>query len=120
MTDPKTLAAAFQALDGEVKPEVGPLEAAPKYRIQLVKSLLYKTILEIIGEKAAAKLQSGAKDIKRKLMTGKQVIDTDPAATDLYKPIPKYEGSIQVSGKERDLFDILAIICWKRFLYCLL
>lgn len=68
-----------------------------------MKSLLYKTILEIIGEKAAAKLQSGAKDITRKLMTGKQVIDSDPAATDLYKPIPKYEGSIQVSGKKHQM-----------------
>lgn len=42
LSDPETLRSVLQALDGEVKPEGGPLESADQYRIQLVKTLLYK------------------------------------------------------------------------------
>lgn len=108
LSDSRTLKLALQALDKEVKPEMAPLESAESYRIQLVKTLLYKTILEIVGSKVARKMQSGAKDILRKMIKGEQNFDTDNEAsnTALYKAVPKYEGGIQASGEAEYTGDI--------------
>ncbi|ODN05815.1 Aldehyde oxidase 4 [Orchesella cincta] len=106
LTDEKTLRDALQALEKEVRPDVGPLESSPFYRIQLAKTLLYKTILEIIGEKAAQKFRSGSSDLERIITKGKQTYDASQAETNLYKSVPKYEGTIQASGEAEYTADI--------------
>ncbi|CAL8096692.1 unnamed protein product [Orchesella dallaii] len=106
LTDEKSIRDALQALEKEVRPDVGPLEASPFYRIQLAKSLLYKTILELIGEKAAEKIRSGSSDLVRIITKGKQTYDANKADTNLYKSVPKYEGSIQASGEAEYTADI--------------
>ncbi|ODN05821.1 Indole-3-acetaldehyde oxidase [Orchesella cincta] len=106
LLEEKTLQDVLQALEKEVKPEGGPLEAAPEYRIKLAKTLLYKTILEIVGEKGGDKLRSGATDIIRNTTKAQQVYDTNESETNLYKAVPKYEGAIQVSGEAEYTGDI--------------
>ncbi|CAL8096700.1 unnamed protein product [Orchesella dallaii] len=106
LLDEKTLQDVLQTLENEVKPEEGPLEATPEYRIKLAKSLLYKTLLEIVAEKASDKLRSGATDIIRSTSKAQQSYDTNDSDTTLYKAVPKYEGAIQASGEAEYTGDI--------------
>ncbi|ODN02750.1 putative aldehyde oxidase 1 [Orchesella cincta] len=99
LRNPATLQDALQALDKEVTPTEGPLEASPAYRVHLAKSLLYKTILEIVRDEAGANLRSGSTDLVRIMTKGKQTFDEGKENATLFKSVPKYEATIQASGE---------------------
>jgi hypothetical protein len=93
-------------MEKEVNPDVKLPEADPAYRRGLAKSLLYKTILEILGSKVDRSKKSGATDIPRGISTGKQVFDSDKTDSSLYKEIPKIEAKWQASGEAEYVPDI--------------
>ncbi|CAG7720322.1 unnamed protein product [Allacma fusca] len=108
LADPNALKQAIRTLDEEVEPDHHLPDATPQYRKQLTKSLLYKVILGILGEKADENLRSGAIDLPRKPNSGKQIYDTDEDFADspLYKPVAKLEALIQCSGEAEYVNDI--------------
>ncbi|XP_035713400.1 xanthine dehydrogenase/oxidase isoform X1 [Folsomia candida] len=103
----KTISGAIESLQREVQPTSGGVEADPKYRKILTQALLYKFILGILGDSVSPRVQSGARDIDRYLMQGKQDFDTsDTSEWPLYQPISKIEGKVQASGEAEYVNDM--------------
>jgi len=125
--DDKVIQGAMDALDRELKPDVSFLEAAPEYRKNLAKSLLYKVItistqanhiptlpqkityssnltfksqamMGLMKDKVSTTLKSGADEIERHMSKGIQSYDVEKDAKSLYKAVPKIESYAQASG----------------------
>ncbi|XP_042860846.1 xanthine dehydrogenase/oxidase-like [Penaeus japonicus] len=99
LEDEGVLQAAMQALANEVKPDNLPQDPAPEYRLSVAQTLLYKMVLGIVGDAAAATVTSGATDLERPLSSGQQTYDQNTETWPLGKPIPKLEARMQCAGE---------------------
>ncbi|CAG7828319.1 unnamed protein product [Allacma fusca] len=107
LKDVSTLQEAMKTLEDEIQPSNQLPDASPEYRKALTQSLLYKTILQIVGVDASSKNQSGSKQIKKGKTKGKQVFDMDKSMWPLNKPVAKIEAAAQCSGEAVFISDIL-------------
>ncbi|XP_021947093.1 xanthine dehydrogenase/oxidase [Folsomia candida] len=101
-----TLTSTMDTLEAELKPNETPTEGSQTYRKTLAQSLLYKTILSILGESAKASIKSGGQDLEHGPMSGKQTFESDQKEWPLYQPIPKLEAAVQASGEAEYVNDI--------------
>ncbi|XP_035716520.1 indole-3-acetaldehyde oxidase [Folsomia candida] len=96
----------MDTLEAELKPDHNPTEGSTIYRKTLAQSLLYKTILSILGDSVKAPLRSGGQDLEHGPMSGQQTFDSDQKEWPLYQPIPKIEAAVQASGEAEYINDI--------------
>ncbi|OXA40303.1 putative aldehyde oxidase 1 [Folsomia candida] len=96
--DKGALIKTMDTLEAELKPDHNPTEGSTIYRKTLAQSLLYKTILSILGDSVKAPLRSGGQDLEHGPMSGQQTFDSDQKEWPLYQPIPKIEAAVQASG----------------------
>ncbi|XP_037794702.1 indole-3-acetaldehyde oxidase-like [Penaeus monodon] len=106
LEDEATVQAALTALRDEIHPDDLPVNPSAKYRIDVAQSLLYKTILGIVGDIADASVASGASDLERPLASGQQNYDENTDRWPLSKPVTKVEGHIQCSGEADYVADL--------------
>ncbi|XP_076041684.1 uncharacterized protein LOC143025623 [Oratosquilla oratoria] len=95
-----------EILVAELKPDSKPQDASPEYRKTLAAALLYKTLLEVIQDKADCKVQSGGQDLVRPPTHSCQEFDTDSTKWPLEQPVPKIESLLQLSGEAQYTNDI--------------
>ncbi len=60
--------------------------------------IYFQFVLAIIGDEAAPEFRSGALNLERKIMSGKQDYDTDPNEWPVNQPTIKVEARAQCSG----------------------
>nr|XP_045608547.1 xanthine dehydrogenase/oxidase-like [Procambarus clarkii] len=101
------LQAAMAALAEEIQPDSQPADASPQYRLALAQNLLYKTILGIVGDAAAANVASGATDLVRPVSSGQQSFDQNTDVWPLAQPVMKLEAPIQCTG-EAEFVEFMA------------
>ncbi|XP_037080516.1 xanthine dehydrogenase-like [Pollicipes pollicipes] len=105
LAEPTTLKAALQTLLDEVQPQPDPELADVVYRRRLAASLLYKAVLHALGERVPARLRSGAEQLTRPGLSGRQQFDTDPALWPVSQAVPKLEAQVQTSGEAEFVDD---------------
>ena len=98
-TDP-ALKEALGQLDKDLLPDDKPQDASPEYRKKLAQSLLYKFILDLVGDEISPELRSGGSLLHRPISKGEQHYDENKEDWPVGKPIPKLESNVQVSGIE--------------------
>ncbi|XP_042858609.1 indole-3-acetaldehyde oxidase-like [Penaeus japonicus] len=109
LEDEAVLQTAFKALRDEILPDNLPENPSAQYRIDLGQTLLYKTILGIVGDFADPSVAGGASDLERPLASGRQSYDQNPDRWPLSKPVAKVEGHIQCSGEAEFVADMPAL-----------
>lgn len=98
----ETLQSAISYLDNEVTPDWVLPDASPEYRKELAISLFYKFVLNTAPDgKVKSEYQTGGEILQRPLSSGRQTFDTYKDKYPLTKPVPKYEGLLQVSGEAK-------------------
>lgn len=97
---------AAKILGKEVKPDAKPQDASPQYRRSLAQSLLYKTIVSILGDKVSSEITSAGTVLERPLSSGQQEFDMNRDMWPVGKAIPKVESATQISGEAVYLDDI--------------
>lgn len=103
----ETLQSAISYLNNELSPDWVLPDASPEYRKNLAISLFYKFVLNTAPEdKVKPAHRTGGEILHRTLSSGTQMFDTYQDKFPLTKPVPKYEGLIQVSGEAQYSNDI--------------
>ncbi|XP_013406957.1 xanthine dehydrogenase isoform X2 [Lingula anatina] len=105
LLDQKTLTGAYSTLANEISPMLE--EGSPDYRKRLAVALFYKCVLSIVGEKAGARMRSGATKLidQRPVSSGQQSFDTDPSKYPLNEPMPKVLARQQTAGEAMYILD---------------
>jgi len=106
LADEKDFQQALDVLDGELKPQMDLTAPDNDYLKTVAKGLLYKFALHVIGDKASARVRSGALDLERGLSSGKQEFGTDHKEWPVSKPTIKVEARAQCSGEAEYVCDI--------------
>ncbi|XP_070000799.1 uncharacterized protein [Penaeus vannamei] len=109
LTDSETVLEAAKLVGQEVKPDSHPQDATPAYRTSLAQSLLYKTIVGILGDRVPASIRSAGPNIERPLSSGKQTFDMNRESWPIGEPVPKLESAAQISGEAVYLDDVPAL-----------
>ncbi|KAG0710872.1 Xanthine dehydrogenase [Chionoecetes opilio] len=102
LEDETVLQEALSVLASEVDPDSPPGGASPEYRQALTQTLLYKMVLEILGDSAGSAVVSGGSDLKRPVSSGQQTFPENTEAWPIGKPVTKIEAPIQCSGGEAE------------------
>ncbi|XP_046441655.1 indole-3-acetaldehyde oxidase-like isoform X1 [Daphnia pulex] len=97
---------AQKVLDQELCPEEHLLNPDSDYLKTVAQGLFYKFVLTIFGDKAAPEFRSGALNLERKIMSGKQDYDIDSKEWPVNQPTIKVEARAQCSGEAKYIDDI--------------
>ncbi|XP_061183006.1 uncharacterized protein LOC133191267 [Saccostrea echinata] len=102
-----TLTRALSLFTQEAVPdEVNPVLTSVDFRRNVAAGLLYRFVLDVLGDKVSPLYRSGATPLSRPLSSGKQSYDTNPTVWPLTQPISKVEAYNQTIGKAEYINDI--------------
>ena len=99
LSEPATIPGALALLSSEIT-------TADEFRKNLSVSLMYKTMLALLGEKVPEKLRSGSEHIQRPLMSSEQGLVTEEDKWPLTQPMPRVTAKMQVAGEAEYVNDI--------------
>jgi len=108
LNDNNVVKEAIKMLKSETFPSQDPHDPSAEYRTQLVQTLFYKGILDILGTDVDPKKRTGADDLRflRPVSKAKQTYNTDKKQYPVNEPIEKLEGKLQTSGEAEFTNDI--------------
>ncbi|CAG7825616.1 unnamed protein product [Allacma fusca] len=106
INDIRIINECMRVLDEEIVPQVKPPDASAAYKKLVAKSLFYKVILKIFGNKISPKVQSGSSILSHGVTRGTQKYDSDQRQWPLYQPVAKLEAVAQCTGEAEYINDI--------------
>lgn len=106
LDDEKIFQGALNVLEQELCPEEHLLNPDSDYLKCVAQGLFYKFALTVIGEKSSSFLKSGAHNLERDIMVGKQDYDTDSKEWPVNQPTIKIEARAQCSGEAKYIDDM--------------
>merc|ERR1711892_268794 len=110
LSDSQVVKEAIELLGEEAQPTEDPHDPSPEYRRELVQSLFYKCVIDILGDNVDENKRSGAEDLRftRPVSKGQQKFGTDAKFYPVNQNVEKLEGTIQASGEAEYAADIQA------------
>lgn len=99
LEDEAVLQEALAALASEVVPDSQPAGTTPEYKVSLTQTLLYRTVLGILGDAASSAVLSGGSDLQRPVSSAQQIFPPNADTWPVGEPVPKIEAPIQCSGE---------------------